>query len=72
MDKTFNAITAGGDMSNYEFISRYTKAETISDYIKCYIAKALRAKVVTPLGRVKLLPNDYYALADRFGVAVLD
>lgn len=59
-------------MNNDEFISRYTKAESLSDYIKCYIAKALGAKVVTPLGRIRLLPNDYYALADRFGVTVLD
>lgn len=59
-------------MSNFEFNSRYTKAESLSDYIKCYIAKVLGAKVVTPLGRIKLLPNDYYALADSFGVTVLD
>lgn len=59
-------------MSDDEFISRYTKAETISDYIKCYIAKVLRAKVVTPLGRIRLLPNDYYDMAISFGVSVAE
>jgi len=59
-------------MSNYEFIARYTKAETLSDRIKCYVAKALGAKVVTPLGRIKLLPNDYYDMAISFGVSVAE
>ena len=59
-------------MSNYEFISRYTKADTMADYIKCYIARALGAKVVTPLGRIKLLPNDYYDMAISFGVSVAE
>lgn len=59
-------------MNNAEFISRYTKAETISDYIKCYIAKALGAKVVTPLGRIKLLPNDYYDMTISFGISVTE
>lgn len=59
-------------MNNYEFISRYTKAESLSDYIKCYIAKALGAKVVTPFGRIKLLPNDYYDMAISFGVSVAE
>lgn len=59
-------------MSNFEFNSRYTKAETISDCIKCYIAKVLGAKVVTPLGRIRLLPNDYYDMAISFGVSVTE
>lgn len=59
-------------MNCNDFIRRYAKAESLSDYIKCYIAKVLGAKVVTPLGRIKLLPNDYYALADKFGVTALD
>lgn len=59
-------------MSNDEFISRYTKAETISECIRCYIAKALGAKVVTPLGRIKLLPNDYYDMAISLGVSVAE
>lgn len=59
-------------MGNDEFISRYTKAESLSDYVKCYIAKALGAKVVTPLGRIRLLPNDYYDMAISFGVLVTE
>lgn len=54
-----------------DFVATYAKADTISDMIKCYIAKLLGAKVVTPLGRIVLLPKDYYMMAIKTGNADL-
>lgn len=41
------------------FVERYKKADTFQEKCKCLIAKLLGAKVVTPLGRIVLLPSDY-------------
>ena len=50
-----------------DFVFTYAKAETVSNKIMCYIAKVLRAKVVTPMGRIMLLPKDYEHLAIKTG-----
>lgn len=41
------------------FISTYKRANTIRHKIMCVIAKLTHGKVVTPLGRIVLLPKDY-------------
>ena len=45
------------------FVVRYTKAKTFKEKAKCFIAKMLCGHVVTPLGRIMLLPADYNRLA---------
>lgn len=40
-------------------ISTYKKADNVSSKIKCIIAKFFHAQVVSPLGRLVLLPSDY-------------
>ena len=50
-----------------DFVSRYAKAETFKEKVKCFIAKVLGAHVVTPLGRIMLLPKDYNRLAIATG-----
>ena len=50
-----------------EFIATYTEAKTVSQKIKCIIAKILHAKVVTPLGRIMLLHEEYKRLAIETG-----
>lgn len=42
-----------------EFVRHYKEAETITEKIQCFIAKIFKARVVTPLGRIVLLPKDY-------------
>ena len=42
-----------------DFISSYKKAETFGEKVMCYVAKILKAKYVTPIGRIILLPADY-------------
>lgn len=54
-----------------DFVETYALAKTIQDKIKCHIAKCLGAKVVTPLGRIVLLPKDYYQTAIDTGNEVL-
>jgi len=49
-------------MNGIEFVERYVKANTFTEKFKCIIAKLLNAKVVTPLGRIVLLPQDYERL----------
>ena len=46
-----------------DFVSRFTKAKTFKEKVKCFIAKMLRGYVVTPLGRIMLLPSEYNRLA---------
>ena len=46
-----------------EFVSTYKKAENVKEKAMCIIAKLLHAKIVTPLGRIVLLPKDYDSLA---------
>ncbi len=53
------------------FVQTYAKANSLSDIIKCYVAKILGAKVVTPLGRIVLLPKEYDRLAIITGNADL-
>lgn len=48
-----------------DFVSSYVKAITFKEKVKCFIAKMIGARVVTPLGRIMLLPADY----DRFDIA---
>ncbi len=50
-----------------DFVSRYAKAETFKEKAKCFIAKVLHAHVITPLGRIMLLPKDYNRLAIATG-----
>lgn len=53
------------------FVLTYAMAETAKDRIKCHIAKWLGAKVVTPMGRILLLPKDYKQKAIETGNADL-
>ena len=57
-------------MDDYEFIARYDIAETFRQKIKCIIAKLFGTHVVTPLGRIMLLPKDYRALAEEYDVSI--
>lgn len=50
-----------------EFVTRYTYARTFKQKIHCIIAKLLRGHVVTPLGRIMLLPSDYEKAEKQFG-----
>ena len=49
--------------SSMGFVSSYVKARTFKEKVKCLIARMLCANVVTPLGRIMLLPADYDRLA---------
>ena len=49
------------------FVASYAKAETFKEKAKCFIAKMLCGHVVTPLGRIMLLPKDYNRLAITTG-----
>ena len=51
-----------------EFVVAYKKADCISDKIKCVIARILGAHVVTPLGRIVLLPSDYEDAAKKYDI----
>lgn len=53
------------------FVFTYAKAEIIQDKIKCHIAKCFGAKVVTPIGRILLLPKEYNLKAIETGNADL-
>ena len=46
-----------------EFVSSYAKARTFKEKVMCFIAKRLGAHVITPIGRIMLLPTDYDRLA---------
>lgn len=50
-----------------DFVSSHAKAETFKEKAKCFIAKILCGHVVTPLGRIMLLPKDYNRLAISTG-----
>ena len=50
-----------------DFVSNYTKAKTFRQKVKCFIAKMLGGRVVTPLGRIVLLQKDYAKLAINTG-----
>ena len=54
-------------MKPNDFVATYKKADNVSSKIKCVIAKFLHAKVVTPLGRIVLLPSDYDSMAKAYG-----
>ena len=49
------------------FVSSYAKAKTFKEKMKCFIAKILCGYVVTPFGRIMLLPKDYNRLAIATG-----
>ena len=59
------------EVRTMDFVATYAKAETVQDKIKCHIAKCLGAKVITPLGRIVLLPKDYCQMAIKTGNADL-
>lgn len=42
-----------------EFVIRYKEAETTKEKILCWFARLTHGNVVTPLGRIVLLPQDY-------------
>lgn len=46
-----------------DFVSRYAKAETFKEKVMCFIAQILGGHVITPIGRIMLLPADYDKLA---------
>lgn len=46
-----------------DFVSSYVKARTLKEKVKCFIAQMIGGRVVTPLGRIMLLPEDYDRLA---------
>ena len=46
-----------------DFVASYVKAITFKENLKCFMAKMIGAHVVTPLGRIMLLPADYDRLA---------
>jgi len=46
-----------------DFISSYVKAKTFKEKAKCFIARMIGGRVVTPLGRIMLLSADYDRLA---------
>ena len=50
-----------------DFVLSYAKAETFKEKAKCFIAKMLCGHVVTPLGRIMLLPAEYNRLAIATG-----
>lgn len=50
-----------------DFVTKYAKAETLKEKALCFIAKMLCGHVVTPLGRIMLLPADYDRLAIATG-----
>lgn len=54
-------------MMTNDFVRTYTKPETLKEKAMCFVAKILRAKVVTPLGRIMLLPKDYNHIAVQTG-----
>lgn len=49
------------------FIQKYTKAKTFKEKIMCFVAKILGGHIITPLGRIVLLPKDYNKLAIATG-----
>lgn len=50
-----------------DFVSSYAKAKTFKEKLMCFIAKMLGGHVITPLGRIMLLPADYDRLAIATG-----
>lgn len=52
-----------------DFIDRYTYAETFKQKAHCVIAKLLRGHVITPLGRIMLLPSDYKKIENLFCIS---
>ena len=46
-----------------DFVSSYVEAKTFKEKLMCFIAKMLDGHVITPLGRIMLLPVDYNRLA---------
>lgn len=47
------------------FVSKYARAKNFKEKAKCFIAKMLGGRAITPLGRILLLPKDY----NRFAMA---
>ena len=50
-----------------DFVSNYAKARTFKEKVKCFIAKIVGGHVITPIGRIMLLPKDYDRLAMATG-----
>ena len=49
------------------FVLNYAKARTFKEKVKCFIAKFIGGHVITPIGRIMLLPEDYDRLAIATG-----
>ena len=50
-----------------DFVTKYAKANTLRQKAICFVANMLCGYVVTPLGRIMLLPKDYNRLAIETG-----
>ncbi len=50
-----------------DFVLSYVKARTFKEKAKCFIARMIGGRVVTPIGRIMLLPADYNRLAIATG-----
>ena len=50
-----------------DFVLSYVKAETFKEKVMCFIAQMLGGHVITPIGRIMLLPVDYDRLAIATG-----
>ena len=61
-----NKLSLQGEI-NMNFVLSYVKASTLKEKVECFIAKMIGARVVTPLGRIMLLPADYDRLAIATG-----
>lgn len=57
-------------MDDFEFIARYDIADNWKTKFMCFVAKLVGGHVVSPLGRIVLLPKDYHATASESGVSV--
>lgn len=50
-----------------DFVFNYVKARTFKEKVMCFIAQMLDGHVITPIGRIMLLPADYNRLAIATG-----
>lgn len=50
-----------------DFVIKYAKANTLRQKVICFIVKMSGGYVVTPLGRIMLLPKEYNRLAIATG-----
>ena len=48
------------------FVDEYTYAKSWKQKVHCLIAKLLCGHVITPLGRIMLLPSDYAKMEKQY------